>query len=80
MRYQIASLMVARGDTEAALPKLEALVKEAPTFVEAHVSLATVYYRLKRKADGDREKAIVAKLQAVRRCRGCSVRKVRASR
>jgi hypothetical protein len=27
------------------------------------VSLATVYYRLKRKADGDREKAIVAKLQ-----------------
>jgi len=63
VRYQIASLMVARGDTEAALPKLEALVKEAPTFVEAHVSLATVYYRLKRKAEGDREKAIVAKLQ-----------------
>ncbi len=64
VRYQIASLMVARGDTEAALPKLEALVKEAPTFVEAHVSLATVYYRLKRKADGDREKAMVAELQA----------------
>lgn len=64
VRYQIASLLVARGDTDAALPKLEALVKEAPTFVEAHVSLATVYYRLKRKADGDREKAIVAQLQA----------------
>jgi hypothetical protein len=33
--------------------------EEAPTFVEAHVSLATVYYRLKRKEDGDREQAIV---------------------
>jgi tetratricopeptide (TPR) repeat protein len=64
VRYQIASLLVARGDTDAALPKLEALVKEAPTFVEAHVSLATVYYRLKRREDGDREKAIVAKLQS----------------
>lgn len=64
VRYQIASLLVMRGDTDAALPKLEALVKEAPTFVEAHVSLATVYYRLKRKAEGDREKATVARLQA----------------
>jgi tetratricopeptide (TPR) repeat protein len=64
VRYQIASLLVARGDSAEALPKLEALVKEAPTFVEAHVSLATVYYRLKRKDDGDREKAIVARLQS----------------
>ena len=31
-------------------------------FVEAHVTLATVYYRLKRKSDGDRERAIVQKL------------------
>jgi hypothetical protein len=32
--------------------------------VGAHVSLATVYYRLKRKADGDRERATVLKLNA----------------
>ena len=32
--------------------------------MEAHVSLATVYYRLKRKADGDRERATVLKLNA----------------
>jgi hypothetical protein len=32
--------------------------------VEAHVTLATVYYRLKRKADGDRERAIIQKLNA----------------
>src|SRR5262249_44973607 len=49
VKYQIASLLLAEGSTEQALPRLEALVKESPTFVEAHVSLATAYYRLKRK-------------------------------
>jgi len=43
---------------------LESIVKESPQFVEAHVSLATVYYRLKRKADGDREREIVKTLNA----------------
>ncbi len=64
VRYQIASLYVARGDTDRALPELESIVKAAPDFVEAHVSLATVYYRLKRKADGDAERAIVDRLSA----------------
>jgi tetratricopeptide (TPR) repeat protein len=59
VRYQIATIHVSRGETERALPLLEAIVKEAPTFLEAHVTLATVYYRLKRRADGDRERAIV---------------------
>jgi len=44
--------------------ELELIVKEAPGFTSAHVTLATVYYRLKRKADGDRERAIVQKLNA----------------
>jgi Tfp pilus assembly protein PilF len=47
---------------EAARSHLESLVEEAPNFTEAHVSLATAYYREKRKADGDRERAIVEKL------------------
>ena len=64
VRYQIASLYVARGDTERALPELESIVKTAPDFVEAHVSLATVYYRLKRKSDGDAERVIVDRLSA----------------
>ncbi len=38
--------------------------RRSPQFVEAHVSLATVYYRLKRKEDGDRERATVLKLNA----------------
>ena len=61
-RYQIASLRMARGETPPALEMLEAIVKEAPTFVEAHVSLATAYYRLKRRADGDRHRTIIDEL------------------
>ena len=37
---------------QAALPLLEGIVKDAPQFLEAHVSLATVYYRLQRREDG----------------------------
>lgn len=64
VRYQIASLALAGGQVEEALRDLESIVKEAPNFTEAHVSLATAYYREKRKADGDRERAIVDKLTA----------------
>jgi Tfp pilus assembly protein PilF len=51
-----------RQETAAATTLLEAIVKEAPTFVEAHVALATAYYRQQRKEDGDRERAIVERL------------------
>jgi tetratricopeptide (TPR) repeat protein len=59
VRYQIATVHVASGETERALPLLEAIVADAPKFLEAHVTLATVYYRLKRREDGDRERAII---------------------
>jgi tetratricopeptide (TPR) repeat protein len=62
VRYQIATIHVSRGESDRALPELEAIIKEAPSFVEAHVTLAVVYYRLKRRADGDRERAIVEEL------------------
>jgi Tfp pilus assembly protein PilF len=60
-RYQIAGATLGQ-DTAAATSMLEAIVKEAPTFVEAHVALATAYYRQQRKEDGDRERAIVERL------------------
>jgi tetratricopeptide (TPR) repeat protein len=65
-RYQIASVQLAKGQLPEACSGLESLVKEAPQFSEAHVSLATVYFREKRKAEGERERAIVAKLNAAR--------------
>ncbi len=63
-RYQLAALDLQDGRTEEARVALEKLTREVPQFVEAHVSLATVYYRLKRKQDGDRERALVLKLNA----------------
>src|SRR5437879_2288289 len=61
-RYQLGSLYLATGDLAKAQRILEELLKESPDFVEAHVSLATVYYRLKRKVDGDREQEMVRQL------------------
>jgi tetratricopeptide (TPR) repeat protein len=61
-RFQIASIVLARQDTGAATSLLEGIVQEAPAFLEAHVALATAYYRQQRKADGDRERAVVERL------------------
>ena len=66
VRYQIATIEIAKSEIEQAQRDLESLVKEAPQFLEAHVSLATVYFREKRKADGERERALVAKLNTER--------------
>jgi tetratricopeptide (TPR) repeat protein len=61
-RNQIASVALARRETATAIEMLEAIVKEAPSYIEAHVALATAYYRLQRKAEGDSERAIVERL------------------
>jgi tetratricopeptide (TPR) repeat protein len=63
-RYQVAAIALHDGKLDSARHDLESIVKEAPAYTEAHVALATVYYRLKRKEDGDRERAIVQKLNA----------------
>jgi len=61
-RYQIAGVTLARQEIGVATEMLEAIVKEAPSFVEAHVALATAYYRQGRRADGDRVREIVERL------------------
>jgi Tfp pilus assembly protein PilF len=60
---QRASVYATQGRLELARQELEGLVKEYPHFAEAHAALATVYYRLKRTADGDRAR------EAARRAR-----------
>jgi tetratricopeptide (TPR) repeat protein len=62
--YQVGSTDLAAGNLDAARIVFEQVVKQSPNFLEAHVSLAQVYYRLKRKVDGDREREIVQKLKA----------------
>jgi tetratricopeptide (TPR) repeat protein len=64
VRYQLASIDFSQGKVEEARAALEDITRESPSFTEAHVTLATVYYRLRRKADGDRERATIQKLNA----------------
>ena len=45
-------------------PLLEGVLKEHDSFVEARVLLASVYYRLNRKEDGDRQKELIQKSNA----------------
>ena len=63
-RYHLAAVYAAAGKPADALPLLQGVVKEYSDFVEARVLLASVYYRLNRKEDGDREKAIIQKSNA----------------
>jgi tetratricopeptide (TPR) repeat protein len=64
VRYQLAAMNFNSGKVEEAREALEAMVKESPNFTEAHVTLATVYYRLKRKDAGDHERIVIQKLNA----------------
>ncbi len=66
VRYQIALVKMSQGKDQVALDELEQIITESPKFLEAHVSLSTLYYRLKRKAEGNREREIVQRLTAER--------------
>jgi tetratricopeptide (TPR) repeat protein len=57
---------------------LEQVVQERPHLKEAHVALARVYYKRHRSADGDREKAAVARIDAEERARQDALRLRRA--
>lgn len=61
-RYQVALIDLATGNLEAARKALETLIGESPDFAQAHATLATVYYRLDRTPDGDRERLLAEKL------------------
>jgi tetratricopeptide (TPR) repeat protein len=67
VRYQIASIKFSQGQLADSQRDLESLLKDSPNFIEAHVTLATVYFREKRTGDGNRARAIFAKLNAARR-------------
>ena len=62
--YHLAAVYALAGKPADALPLLDGVLKEHPDFVEARVLLASVYYRLDRKADADREKALIQKITA----------------
>jgi tetratricopeptide (TPR) repeat protein len=64
VRYQISVAKLATGRLDESRTILEEIIREADEFTAAHVTLATVYYRLGRKEEGDRQRAIVRELNA----------------
>jgi tetratricopeptide (TPR) repeat protein len=69
VRHALATVHLGLGAPERAVQLLEEVVAQVPDFVDAHVLLATTYYRLKRKEDGDRQREIVARLTAERQAK-----------
>lgn len=62
-RFGLAGTKLSLGHVDDARALLERVVADVPDYTEAHVMLATCYYRLKRKEDGDRHRAIAERLR-----------------
>jgi len=69
-RYEYAMWESTSGQSEAAAQVLEKLTADDPSWLEPHVELATLYYKLHRPEDGKRERAIVDKLTAEQQQQG----------
>jgi tetratricopeptide (TPR) repeat protein len=63
-RYEAAMYKSTAGDYAAAAQDLEKLTKDDPTWLEPHIELASLYYRLRRPEDGRKEREIVDRLTA----------------
>lgn len=68
--YELGRVERAQGQFAAAAKNLEAAEQEDPGWLEPHVELTAIYYRMKRPEDGAREKAIVDRIRAVQQQRG----------
>jgi tetratricopeptide (TPR) repeat protein len=63
-RFGLGAAMLSQGQLEEARQLLEGVVGDVPDYTEAHVMLATCYYRLKRSEDAERHRAIADRLRA----------------
>jgi tetratricopeptide (TPR) repeat protein len=63
-RMQLAKLDGMTGRYAEAAATLEDLEKNDPAWLDPHVELATIYYKLHRPSDGDREREIVRQIEA----------------
>src|SRR3984885_4715358 len=69
-RYETAMWLSTSGQFADAAQVLEKLTVDDPKWLEPHVELATLYYKLHRPDDGKRERAIVDKLTAEQQQQG----------
>lgn len=64
VRFQVALVYLLQKRTDEALKMVEEVVREAPEFVEGHVTLTQLYYRLGRREEAERHRRIVEELRA----------------
>jgi len=62
-RFQMAKLNSMAGNNADAAATLEDLVKSDPKWLDPHIELAAVYYKLHRPEDGAREREIVRQIE-----------------
>lgn len=63
-RLQMAKLNAMQGKNAEAAAALEELEKADPNWLDPHVELAPIYYKLHRPEDGQRERDIVQQIEA----------------
>lgn len=69
-RFELAKLDGMTGKYDEAAATLEDLEKNDPKWIDPHVELAAIYYKLHRPEDGQREREIVQKLDAAQQKAG----------
>jgi len=63
-RYELALVARADGRLDAARQDLEIVVRESPDWMQPHVELSALYYRLNRSEDGAKQRQIVDRMIA----------------
>jgi tetratricopeptide (TPR) repeat protein len=69
-QYQMAVLNGMTGHYAEAAAELEPLEKADPDWLDPHIQLASLYYKLHRSEDGAREREIVQRLEAQQQKQG----------
>ena len=69
-RFEVAIWNSKSGHYDKAAKDLEDIIHTDPDWLEPHIELANVYYRLHRLQDGAREREVVARLTAQQQTKG----------
>jgi tetratricopeptide (TPR) repeat protein len=72
-RYQIGLVYLMTDRPAEALKMIEGVVKDVPDFLEGHATLTRLYYRLGRREDAERHRALADELRARREAEGQAV-------
>jgi tetratricopeptide (TPR) repeat protein len=73
-KHELALCYITKGELKKAASLLEEVVAKQPDLIAAHVALARVYFRLHRNEDGDRERALVKRLQDAEQAKQNAIR------